>query len=229
MSRSEHLLHPVLMRTSMLVLALLLFPLSASAQLAPPRAALPPPLPAPWASDAKPPVLTLPGFGALPPPAPPGSAWGVPVPRAAPLEARTRQRWELIAPGIVGLVGGYVGWLLTAIVWNSVNNTCTHSPWNPIPSCSFAGRGPNGGDIWRSFVPLAGPWMSIAESPTLRGGDLFVPVLAGVAELAGVVMLIVGLATPVSSEPATPRPGAVRFDVDASAQSAMARLSVALP
>jgi hypothetical protein len=226
------------MRTSMLVLALMLFPLSAAAQLAPPRTALPPPLPAPWASGAKPPTLTLPGFGAptatpgypFPQPllSPAAPRWGIPVGHHRE-PAPDRRRWELIAPGIVALVGGYVGWVLTTIMWNSVNNTCNGSTWGLFPSCWFDGRGPDGSDIGRSFLPLVGPWWSIASSQTMRGADLFVPVLAGVGQLAGLVMLIVGLATPVSLAVAEPSIGSVRIDVDASPESAMARLSVALP
>lgn len=111
--------------------------------------------------------------------------------------AYERTRWEAIVPGLVALVGGYVGYLLTTIVWNSVNNECRHGFLTV--RCEFNGRGPEGSDIERSLVPLVGPWISVADSPSMRGADLAVPIASGLAQAAGLITLIVGIAAPVTA------------------------------
>ena len=107
-----------------------------------------------------------------------------------------RPRWELIAPGIVSLVGGYIGWIGTAISWNLANTHCSRASgtYSFFPTCTRT-RGTSGDDILFSLIPLAGPWISAGTSDSLRGFDYLVPALVGLLQATGVVLIAVGVAT----------------------------------
>jgi len=108
--------------------------------------------------------------------------------------ATTRTRWEVVLPGLVSFVGAWVGWVGTTIGWNLANTECGSGYF--FPSCSFNGVGASGSDILRSLVPLVGPWWSVMQSESLRGWDLALPIFSGIAQAAGLIQMIVGLATP---------------------------------
>ncbi len=172
-------------RLLLLLVVLLAAPSLASAQRATPPGALYQPGPN--------------SYFVLPPPPPASRSL-----EQAAETTRSRKRWELIVPGIVGFVGGYVGWFVTTIGWNLVNTTCRSSAggrWGlSFPTCSFNGSGPSGEDIMNSLIPLVGPWFSVGGSETINGVDYTFPVIAGVVQAAGLAMLIYGVVVPASDD-----------------------------
>ena len=100
------------------------------------------------------------------------------------------------------------GWLLTWIatsVWYGETTECVSTGWFGY-SCTH--YGPDDAALAFSFIPLAGPWLMLA-SDSLQGADLIPPVLFGLTQLTGLVLLIVGGVLPAEEED-TPY---VRFDI----------------
>jgi hypothetical protein len=124
------------------------------------------------------------------------------VPAPVPISDAPRERtnWEVLAPGIGMLAGGWaIGWL-TTIIWNLASTYCMPSGFLGL-SCTV--RGPYGAGYWEMAIPLVGPWLTFTTDNTFRGADIWFPVLVGLLQPAGLVMIIVGVANPNRS-PASP-------------------------
>lgn len=105
---------------------------------------------------------------------------------------RTRRDWAVIGSGI-GMFAG--GWLLTwigTVIWYDQTTECTSTGWFGYTCTHY---GPDDETLGFSFIPLVGPWLMLGGS-WMSGADYVFPVIAGAVQTAGLVMLIVGLATP---------------------------------
>lgn len=134
----------------------------------------PPPQPQPYYAPQPQPVYAQPAY---PPPAQPA--------RPAQPRTVTRPNLGLIVSGAV-LLG--VGW---------VANIISGLPAGDDPFDS--GSEPEW-DAFRltSIIPVAGPWIQLGVKPTTFAQDYWAPwlIIDGLLQLAGVTMLIVGIATP---------------------------------
>jgi len=177
--------------------------------------------------------------GFVPPPpsagapgsAPPGTAAaGLYLgPTAAEVEAAERPQrvtdWAMVGSGI-GLFAG--GWLLTWLatsVWYGETTSCTSSGWSGF-SCTHVG-GPGGTGLIFSFIPVVGPWLMLADPYLDSTGEIVPPVLFGLVQDLGLILLIVGLATRHDAPPAPMAAGDWRLGASASPTSAFGTLDVA--
>lgn len=141
---------------------------------------------------------------------PPGSSPPVVYTPDGSAEPRRRgggRRWELLGPGIALFAGG---WLLTWIatsVWYGETTSCTSTGWFGYSCVHY---GPDDAALAFSFIPLVGPWLMLA-SDSIHDAAIIPPVLFGLTQLTGLVLLILGVALPGDDEPVDPY--ALRFDV----------------
>lgn len=135
------------------------------------------------------------------PPAAPPPASAVYVPPAAPVytpPAVPRERrvidWGLVGGGIGLLAGGWLATFVSTIVWYSATTSCATSAFGFPTDCTHIG-GPGGSGLLFSFIPVVGPWLMLTDSYLDTPGEMVFPVIAGLAQDAGLILLIVGLAT----------------------------------
>ena len=133
------------------------------------------------------------------------------APPPADMRPRTQRHWELIGPGIGLFVGGWLVTFLATSVWYGETTTCSSTGWFGYTCTHY---GPQDLALAMSFVPLVGPWLMLGDDG-LRGADFIIPVLFGLLQTTGLVLIIVGVSLP--GEPVEPEFSiagvTVRFDV----------------
>lgn len=150
---------------------------------------------------------------------------GVYAPEAVP---RTRRviDWGLVGSGIGLFAGGWLATWITTAVWYDRTTHCTSTGWWSY-SCTHEG-GPGGEGLAWSFLPVLGPWLMLTDPYLDTPGEIAFPIIAGLVQDVGLVLMIVGLATMhdemVMEE--VRRAGDVRFSANASPSSAYAGLDV---
>ena len=130
---------------------------------------------------------------------PPSNAVYVPpgapafVPAEVPRERRVID-WPILGSGIGLLAGGWVLTIASTIGWYSATTNCTGSSWSGTYTCTHDG-GPGGTGLLFSFIPVVGPWLMLTDEYLDTAGEMVFPVIAGLVQDVGLILLIVGLAT----------------------------------
>ena len=133
--------------------------------------------------------------------------------------AHDRTNWNLVAPGIALLAGGWaVGWL-TTVIWNVASVSCTGSLFSTVAPLSCTTLGPYGEGAWQMAIPIVGPWLTFIGDDTYRGGDIVFPVAMGLMQPIGLVLLIAGLTSPEHVPARAPTAGQVDVHVGLSSLS----------
>jgi hypothetical protein len=133
--------------------------------------------------------------------------------------AHDRTNWNLVAPGIALLAGGWaVGWL-TTVIWNVASVSCTGSLFSTVAPLSCTTLGPYGEGAWQMAIPIVGPWLTFIGDDTYRGGDIVFPVAMGLMQPIGLVLLIAGLTSPEHVAARAPTAGQVDVRVGLSSMS----------
>jgi hypothetical protein len=168
--------------------------------LAPPPA--PEPAPIPHFSKSAPPGSDYPSAPPPPPPPPPPPTetvdvsglhppplWkpGDPVPPG--YRETKRIRTGLVVAGSITFVGVYFASLFAALTSEAAQDGC---PQNPSQDSSVSGCHPPLSDL---FIPGVGPFVQMAHSWNTAAGDVLLGI-DGVAQLAGLTMIVIGVASP---------------------------------
>lgn len=119
----------------------------------------------------------------------PGMAYGGPPPEVRP---RHRRHWELMGPGIGLFVGGWILTFVATSIWYGETTSCSSTGWFGYTCVHY---GPTDLALGTSYIPLVGPWLMLGDDG-LRGVDFLVPVLFGLIQTTGLVLIIVGASLP---------------------------------
>jgi hypothetical protein len=103
---------------------------------------------------------------------------------------RTGHDVPLLSAGVVMFVGGFLGTAVGTSYWYSQDNACTYLGWFHWGSCRHHQLGDN--SLAFAFVPIVGPWMMLSD-PYLSGASYLWPVVAGLVQDVGFVLMLIGL------------------------------------
>lgn len=162
----------------------------------PPDDTLPPPPSTAPAGTVPPPPAS--GVAYIPPGSTPSSGAYAPpgsvayVPAEIPRERRVID-WSIVGTGIGLFAGGWLATWISTVVWYDRTTHCTSTGWFSY-SCTHDG-GPGGDGLAWSFLPVIGPWLMLTDPYLDTPGEIAFPIIAGIVQDVGLIMLIVGLVT----------------------------------
>jgi len=124
----------------------------------------------------------------------------LPAPEAPPPAAASEAtNWGLLGPGIALLAGGWAVSGVATSLWYSTTTSCV-STGILTNHCTHDG-GPSGWGLLWSFLPVLGPWLVMTDPHIDSHEERIFPVIMGLAQLTGLVLVIVGAATPETRGP----------------------------
>ena len=115
---------------------------------------------------------------------------GPPIYEAEPPRVRSRPDMPLSMGGVVMFVGGFVTTALATSTWYSQDNACVSLDGWFRWQCTHHELGDT--SLAFAFVPIVGPWV-MSSDPYLSGASYLWPIVAGLVQDLGFVLMLVGL------------------------------------
>ncbi len=112
-----------------------------------------------------------------------------PVPIPSQPRVRTGHDVALLSSGVAMFVGGFLGTAVGTSYWYSQDNACTNLGWFQW-RCTHHELGDT--SLAFAFVPIVGPWIMLSD-PYLSGASYLWPIVAGLVQDLGFVLMLVGL------------------------------------